>query len=673
MKNLNKAKKEINRLKRVISHHNRRYYVLNQPEISDSEYDKLMQRLKDLEQKYPKLKSADSPTQRVGGEPQKKFKQVKHRIPMLSLDNAYSFEEVEEWSQRVVKGLRQKEKTNYITELKFDGVSAAFRYRNRNFSLGATRGDGQTGDDITLNLRTVRTVALKLKPSKECPVAQTLEVRGEVYMERKNFQKLNKERKKKGQALFANPRNATAGSLKLLDSKISAKRNLKNVIHSFGLLEKGKEFSTHWEFLQAARAWGLHVSPHSRLCKDIDQVIAECAKWQKLRETLPYDIDGMVIKVNDLGQQRRLGRTLKSPRWALAYKFPAQQVTTILKEIKVQVGRTGVLTPVAILKPVKCAGVTIARATLHNFDEIKRLGVHIGDRVIMERAGEVIPKIIKIAKREGKKKEGPFRIPRHCPVCAGKIIKEKQEEVAYRCPNPLCPAQLERGLMHFASRQAMDIEGMGQAVVEQLVKRKLIKDFADIYRLTKEKLLKLDLFAKKKAESLFKAIEKSKSQPLSRLLYALGIRHVGEKAAFVLANKFASIDKLSQATPAQLKDIPEIGPIMTEAVVEFFKSSQGKELIKELKEAKLNMSEPIVKSGAQSLAGKTFVFTGELQGFTRSQVQRLVQERGGDFSSSVSSKTDFVVAGEAPGSKYEQAKKLNLQIISEKEFKKIIK
>ena len=670
---MKKVKKEIGNLRQQICHHDHRYFVLNQPEISDSEYDKLMRRLKGLEEKHPQFKTSDSPTQRVGGEPLKEFKHLKHRIPILSLDNAYSFDEVKDWVQRVHKGLTRGEKVEYVTELKFDGISATFTYKDGKFTLGASRGDGQSGDDITANLKTIRTVALRLTSREKYPFPENLEVRGEVYMDRRDFERLNEGRKKRAKPLFANPRNATAGSLKLLDPKITAERKLKNYIHSFGLLEKGKKFSTHWEFLQTAGVWGLRVNPYNRLCKNVDQAIAECQKRQKIRESLPYDIDGMVIKVNSLEQQKKLGSTLKSPRWAIAYKFPAQQATTVLKEIKVQLGRTGVLTPVAILKPVECGGVTITRSTLHNFDEIRRLGVHIGDRVIVERAGEVIPKIVKVVKSMRKGKEMPFRIPLHCPVCGGKIIKEREEEVAYRCPNPLCPAQLERGLVHFASRQAMDIEGLGVSAVEQLVKKKLVKDFAGIYTLEKEQLLKLDLFAEKKAESLLSAIEKSKMQPLSRLLFALGIRHVGEKAAYVLANKFDSIDSLSQASQDELQNIPEVGPIMAKSIVEFFKSPQVRQLIGKLKKAKVKMHQPIIKQRAQILAGKTFVFTGELKTFTRAQAQRLVQQLGGNLSSSVSKICDFVVAGANPGSKYARAKKISVKVIDEADFKRMIK
>lgn len=671
MSELNKIKKEINRLREDIRHHDHRYYVLNEPEVADAEYDQLMRELKSLEEKHPNLKSFDSPTQRVGENPVKGFKPVKHKLPMLSLDNAYTFTEIKAWAKRVYKGLAG-EKVEYITELKFDGTSASFNYQNGSFIFGLSRGDGRAGDDISSNLKTIRTVSLKLIPSKEYPVPEDIEVRGEVYMEANDFARLNKERAGKGENLFVNPRNAAAGSLKLLDPKVTAGRNLKNVIHSFGYLGPARTFSTHGQFLAAAKSWGLRISPHSKLCSSIEQAIEECQRWEKKRHSLDYEIDGMVVKVNDLSQQRRLGHTAKSPRWAIAYKFLAQQATTILKKIDVQLGRTGVLTPVAILEPVECGGVTISRATLHNFDEISRLDARIGDRVILERAGEVIPKIIKVVKsvRQGRPKA--FCIPAHCPVCKGKIVKEKEQEVAYRCPNPLCVAQLERGLIHFACRTAMDIEGMGRAAVEQLVEKKLIKNFADIYTLTEEKLLQLDLFAQKKAEGLVVAIKKSKQQPLSRLLFGLGIRHVGQKAAYVLAHKFGSLDKLREARQDELQDIAEVGPIMAGSIAAFFRSHQAKDLIDAFKKAKLSMREPITSGGHRDLAGKIFVFTGELRDFTRIQAQELVRELRGNYSSGVSKNTDFLVTGKGPGSKYNQAKKLNIKIINETEFRKML-
>jgi len=673
MSDLQKIKKEINELRDEIRHHDYRYYVLSHPEVSDTEYDKLMRKLKNLEEKYPQFKDINSPTQRVGEKPLKGFKQIKHQVPMLSLENAYSFDEVEAWVKRVHKGLGKGKRVEYVTELKFDGTSASFTYQQGSFAFGVSRGDGQSGDDISSNLRTVRSVALKFISSKKYPIPSGIEVRGEVYMEHRDFAHLNKEREKAGEPLFVNPRNAAAGSLKLLDPKVTAGRNLKNYVHSFGYLGKTITFSTHWEFLTAAKSWGLRISPHSKLCSNIDQVIAECKRWQKKKEALSYDIDGIVIKVNDISQQKKLGATAKSPRWAIAYKFPAQQATTVVKDINVQVGRTGVLTPVAILKPVECGGVTISRSTLHNFDEIKRLDVRMGDRVVLERAGEVIPKIIKVVKSVRTARLKSFQIPSRCPVCRGKIVKEKEEEVAYRCPNPLCSAQLERGLMHFASRGALDIEGMGQVVVEQLVKTRLAKDFADIYTLTKDDLLNLEFFAEKKANALVSAIVKSKNQPLARLLFALGIRHVGEKAAFVLANKFGSMDKLQRATEGQLCNIAEIGPIMASSIVSFFKSTQARQLLKKLKEAKVNMAQVPSKSVSGELNGKTFVFTGQMKTLNRNQAQRLVQELGAKYSSAVSQNTDFVVAGENPGSKYQQAKELKVKIINEAEFKRLLK
>ncbi|MFH1245044.1 MAG: NAD-dependent DNA ligase LigA [Candidatus Omnitrophota bacterium] len=673
MNTLNKVKKEIDQLREIIRHHDQRYYGLNDPEVSDTEYDRLMRRLKKLEEAHPQLKTADSPTQRVSETPLEHFQQVKHRLPMLSLDNVYSLEELKEWDKRVQKGLEQRQEVEYVVELKLDGTSAAFIYQQGKFILGASRGDGQTGDDITANLKTIRTAALTLIPGREHPLPETLEVRGEVYMERGDFEQLNAQRKKEGELLFVNPRNAAAGSLKLLDSRITAQRRLKSFIHSFGFLEGPEQFQTHWEFLQTAREWGLCVNPHKKLCRDISEVMAECGRWQEKRAELPYEIDGMVIKVNSFLQQKRLGWTMKSPRWAVAYKFPARQATTVLKKIDVQVGRTGVLTPVAILEPVECGGVTIQRATLHNFEEIRRLDAREGDRVIIERAGEVIPKIVKAVQSARAGTEKRFKIPEICPVCAAKVDKEKEEEVAYRCSNPLCPAQLERGIEHFASRAAMDIEGMGPAVVEQLVAEQMVRDFADIYALTKEQLLQLELFGEKKAQSLVEAIAKSKKQPFSRLLFALGVRHIGEKAAYLLAGRFGSLEKLSRATAQELEAISEIGPVVAGSIIDFFHHPQTKKLMEKLKEAGLNLSEPVSSQVNRSLEGKTFVFTGELQDFSRKEAQRLVRSLGGDFSSQVSKDTDFLVAGADPGSKYNKARELGLKIINEAEFKRMLK
>ncbi len=672
MAKLEEVKRKVEKLREEIRHHDYRYYVLNQPEISDREYDDLVKKLEELEKKHPQLITPDSPTQRVGEKPLIGFKTVRHRVAMLSLDNTYSSQEIEEWDRRVHKGLPGG-KVEYIVELKIDGVGVSLTYERGIFLVGATRGDGVTGDDITQNLKTIKSIPLRFLTTDSSQLPDLIEVRGEVFMERDDFEKLNAEKKKKSEALFANPRNAAAGSLKLLDSRLTAGRKLNCFIHSFGTLEGGKVYKTHWEFLQSAKRLGLRVNPEIKLCKNINEVVRYCENWENKRGKLGYEIDGMVIKVNSLPQQKRLGYTMKSPRWAIAYKFPAQQATTTLEDIVLQVGRTGVITPVAMLKPVECAGVTISRATLHNFDEIKRLDVRIGDRVIVERAGEVIPKIVKVVESVRKGRREIFKVPEKCPECGGRITKEKEEEVAYRCINPSCPAQLERGLVHFASRNAMDIEGFGESVVEQVVRNGLVKDFAGIYSLRKEDFLKLELFAEKRAQNLLDAIEKSKERPLARPLFALGIRHVGEKAAETLAEEFGSLDGLMEATEEELERIPEVGPALAASVREFFKQKEIRILIDKLKKAGLKLEQEKVKKGPQVLAGKTFVFTGELKGYSRSEAEELVKDLGGKASSLVSKQTSYVVVGESPGSKYGKAKALGVPIISEEQFEKLIK
>src|SRR3989338_8414549 len=662
-------KKRIENLRQKMRHHDYMYYVLSQPEISDKEYDGLMRELKALEEKYPEFKSDDSPTVRVSGGILEGFQKVKHKQKMLSLDNTYSFAELKDWAQRVHKGLGNEKKIEYVVEIKIDGVSANITYKKAKLIIGATRGDGETGEDATQNIKTIRAIPLVLM-GKDAP--DFMEIRGEVYMERRDFQVLNKERQKQEEVLFANPRNAAAGSLKLLDTNIAAERRLSFYAHSLGEY-KGKDVPTQWEFFRQLKEWGVRTNPHSRLCKDLDAVLDYCQDWQEKREKITYEIDGIVVKVNSLAQQKRLGFTLKSPRWAVAYKFPAKQVTTKLLNIAVQVGRTGVITPVAQLEPKECGGVTIKHSTLHNFDEIKRLGVKIGDRVVLERAGEVIPKIIKVVEsvRTGKEKE--FKVPQKCPVCHSRITKEKEEEVAYRCINPSCPAQIERGLTHFASRLAMDIEGMGVAVVAQLVNKGLVRDFADIYSLKKEDLLKLELFKEKKAENLLEAINKSKQRPLSRLIYGLGIRHVGEKAAYVLAQRFRTLDNLKRAKLQDFDAVYEIGEVMAESIIKFFRNESTQKLWKKLEDAGLNLEEKVASVKKSALTGKLVVFTGELKDFSRKQSENIVREMGGNASSSVSQNTDFLVAGENPGSKYEKAKKLGIKIIAEKEFKEMIR
>ena len=658
-------KKKIESLREKIRHHDYLYYMQDRPSISDKEYDDLMRQLKALEEKHPQFKSDDSPTVRVGGGILEGFKTVKHKQKMLSLDNTYSFDELKDWDERIHKGLGPGKKVEYVVELKIDGVSANITYERGKLAIGATRGDGATGEDVTQNIKTIRAIPLSLR-GKDIP--GFIEIRGEVYMDKKELNTLNKEREKLGEVLFANPRNAASGSLKLLDTNIVASRRLNFFAHSLGEY-RGAGISTQWEFFTKLKEWGVRTNPESKLCKYLDEVITYCNAWQGKRDKLNYEIDGMVIKVNDILEQKRLGFTLKSPRWAVAYKFPARQATTEVLKINVNVGRTGVITPTAELKPVECGGVIIKHATLHNFDEIERLNIKEGDSVLIERAGDVIPKVVKVVESRGKKS---FPIPRTCPVCSGKVIKEKKEDVAYRCINPNCPAQLERELLHFSSRTAMDIEGMGEAAVNQLVQLKLVKNVADIYKLKAEDLLKLELFKNKKVNNLLSAIQKSKSQPLSRLLYALGIRHVGEKAAYVLAKQFKTLDNLLAVRKEELDGIYEVGPVLARSIADYFSQITTKKIIEELRKAGLNFKEASTQAKPTALAGKTIVFTGELKNYSRSQAQDLVRSSGGNASSSVSKNTDFVVAGENPGSKYDTAKKLGVKVIDEKEFARLL-
>ncbi|MCM8809164.1 MAG: NAD-dependent DNA ligase LigA [Candidatus Omnitrophica bacterium] len=659
----NKSPKErIEELVKLIDYYNYMYYVENNPVISDYEYDQLYKELVELEEKYPEYKLPNSPTQRVGGQVLEGFRTVAHRIPMLSMDNTYSADELREFDDRV-KRMADVKNIDYVVELKYDGVAVSLHYENGKFIFGVTRGDGFRGDDITENLKTVKTLPLTIKYN------QPIEVRGEVYMRKDDFEKLNEERKEKGEVLFANPRNATAGSLKLLDPKIVAQRNLQIFIYQ-GFLNNG--LKTHWEVLNFLKDIGFPISPYRKLCKNIEQVIEYCNEWQEKRFSLPYNIDGMVIKVNSLDLQRTLGTTTKSPRWAVAYKFPPEQVSTVVKDVIVQVGRTGTLTPVAILEPVIVSGTTVSRATLHNFDEIKRLGVKIGDRVFVEKSGEIIPKVVKVIPeaRTGKEKDIP--IPEFCPVCGSKVVKDV-EEVAIRCPNIRCPAQVKERIIHFASRDAMDIEGLGEKWVNIFVDNGLLSDYGDIYYLKYEDLINIERMGDKSVKNLLNAIEKSKTRPFANLIYALGIRHIGIHASEILADEFNSIDQLKDATIERLSSISEIGPIMAESIVEFFSNQENLKVIEKLKKAGVKMEKEKLEEKKDILSGLTFVITGTLENYSRNEIQNYIKKLGGKVTDSVSKKTDYLICGKEPGSKLQKAQQLGVKIISEQEFEQLVK
>ncbi|MCF7870181.1 MAG: NAD-dependent DNA ligase LigA [Candidatus Omnitrophica bacterium] len=660
---LDKIKSQISKIRKKIREADYCYYIQNEPKTSDKEYDNLLKSLESLEKKYPQLITPDSPTQRVSGELLKEFPAVKHKKKMLSLDNTYSIEELEEWEKRMKRVLKKDIAFSYLCELKIDGISCSLNYQNGRLIRGLTRGDGQKGEDVTANIKTIHSVPLKLR--KKYP--KSLEVRGEIYINKKDFEKLNSQRLKNGENPFANPRNAAGGSLKLLNPNLVAKRNLKCFIHSFGWVE-GCNFGSQQEFFEKITKWGLRTQKENKLCKNLRQVIDYCTHFQQKRDSLNYEADGVVIKVNGLDLQKKLGSTQKSPRWAVAYKFPAIRKTTKVKNMEFGVGRTGIITPVAILKPIRCGGATIKRATLHNFDEIKRLGVKIGDTVLIERAGDVIPKIIKVINSKRNGKEKPIIKPKKCPICKEAVEKE---EVYLFCLNPNCPSKLKRSLVHFAGRRAMDIEGMGESLIEELVNRRTIHNISDIYKLTKKDLLALPLFKEKKANNIIESISKSKEQSLSNLLFGLGIPQVGQKAANTLAGHFKSLNKITHLKKEDFEKINEIGPIMAESIVKFFSQKSVNKTLKEFKKLGLAPKKEQDKKSNQ-LNGKTFVFTGQLSNFSRNQAQKEVERLGGRWSSTVSSKTDFLVAGDNPGSKYSQAKEKKVKILSENNFLKLI-
>ena len=665
--NLKDAAKKAEKLKHQIRHNDYLYYVLDQPEISDLEYDKLLKELTSLEKKYHSLIAADSPTQRVSGAASAAFSRIKHSVPMLSLDNTYNSDEIKDWEKRLLK-IIGNEKYEFTVEPKIDGVSLNLIYENGVLAKAATRGDGETGEDVTLNAKTIRSIPLRLLGGKPPAI---MEVRGEVYIDRKDFKKINHELSAKQEATFANPRNAAAGSLRQKNPSVTALRPLKFFVHSYGKIEGAVKFDKHSDFIDYCKGLGLRAPEQSRTCGSIEEVIELETSLEKTRETLPYEIDGIVIKVNSLRQQQKAGFTMKSPRWAIAFKFPAKQMTTRVLDIRLQVGRTGTITPVADLEPVGIAGVTVSRATLHNFDEIERLDIRVGDTVVVERAGDVIPEVVKviISKRNGTEKKAA--IPKDCPACGGTVRKLKDVDVAYKCINPSCSAQLEAGLVHFASRNAMDIEGFGEAVVRQLVGNGTVKNFADIYKITKEDLLKLEFFADKKADNLLSAIQKSKTQPLSRLLFGLGIPNIGEKAAGILAETYKNLGNLIHVKTVELAEIYEFGPVTAESVNCFFGQDSVIKIIEELEKLEVNMIEPESGKPSGILNGKSFIFTGELKGYSRNEAHAMVKRLGGSISSGVSKNTDYVIAGEKPGSKYAKAKALGIHILNEEDFTKM--
>jgi DNA ligase (NAD+) len=662
------AKKRIEKLREEINFHNHRYYVLDDPAISDAEYDQLMRELESLEKQFPHLITPTSPTQRVGAPPLEKFEEVRHTIPMLSLANAFEEEEVKEFDGRVKRFLGTTRDIEYCVELKMDGVSIELVYEDGHFTTGSTRGDGFVGENVTQNLKTIKSIPMTLIPRGGETPPPRLEVRGEVYLPIKAFQELNLKREKSGEPVFANPRNAAAGSLRQLDSSITAQRPLD--IYCWGIGQvTGRTFSTHWDLLEGLKTWGFKINPIRRRFKSIGEVLEYHREMGELREKLPYEIDGVVIKVNSLSLQETLGTIARSPRWALAFKFQPKQVTTKILDIIVNVGRTGALTPTAVLEPVHVGGVTVSSATLHNQDEIDRKDVRIGDTVVVQRAGDVIPEVVKVIPEKRTGKEKKYRLPDRCPVCGSEVDRPEGEAVA-RCTGIACPAKLKETIIHFASRDALNMEGLGEKIVEQLVDKGLIKDYADLFALTLDDILKIERMGPKLANNILTAIQKSKKTSLERLIYALGILHVGEHIARLLVREFPTLDDLSRASIEELKDVNGIGKEIASSIVKFFHQSQNQKVIQKLKdlgvEYPVQAAHPQVKD--RKWEGRTFVFTGALKTLSREEAESKVETLGGRVSSSVSKKTDFVVVGEEPGSKYEKAKELRVKILSEEEF-----
>ena len=662
-------RKEAEEFREKIRRHEYLYYVEDSPEISDAAFDRLMNRLKEIEAAHPELATPDSPTVRVGGTPREGFTTVRHARPMLSLDNAFSYDALRDWDRRVREGTGRKD-IEYIAEHKFDGLSISLQYEAGVLARGVTRGDGTTGEDVTPNVKTVRSIPLRLDDAtvKKLKLGRSFEVRGEILMTRKAFEALNRQQEETGGKIFVNARNSAAGSLRVLDPVITAHRKLD--FFAYYLYVDGKApFAKHSDSLEALKKLHFRASDDWKLSDGIEAVIKYCESWDAKREKLAYEIDGVVIKVNSTALQNELGFTAKAPRWAIAYKYPARQETTVVNDIIVQVGRTGTLTPVAVLEPVQVGGVTVSRSTLHNMDEIERLGLQIGDTILIERAGEVIPHVLKVVK-EGKNRRA-FRMPTKCPEC-GSAIHKAEGEVAYRCVNAACPAKRKESLLHFAGRHAMDIDGLGEKIVDQLVDEGLVKDVADLYSLKLEQVANLERMAEKSAQNLLDEIAASKKQPLSRLIYALGMRFVGEPTGQLLAENFGSLEELEEAKPEDLEKVAEVGPKVSEAIVEFFSEPANRKLIKKLHAAGVRPTAEKREIKSQKFTGKSFVFTGALQRRSREEASEVVQQHGGKLSGSVSKKTDYVVVGTDPGSKYDKAKELGVTVLTESEFEKLI-
>ncbi len=668
------VQERIKRLREEIDYHNYRYYVLDSPVISDEEYDALMQELLELEERYPETITPDSPTQRVGAPPSEKFKPVPHSIPMLSLDDAFTRAEVLEFDIRIKKflGLPDDFVIEYTVEPKMDGLAVELVYEDGVLKSGSTRGDGITGEDVTANIRTIKSVPLRLI-SRNLPPPSLLEARGEVYMEKEAFRRLNQEREKRGQPPFANPRNAAAGSLRQLDPSVTAQRPLDIYFYGIGLV-KGHLFKTQWEILSTLKKWGLRTNPMARKLQGIRAAINYHEKMAEKRPELPYEIDGIVIKVNSLELQHKLGSKTRSPRWAIAYKFEAAQAITRIRDIILSVGRTGAVTPVAIMEPVRVGGVTVSRATLHNQDEIRRKDIRIGDWVIIRRAGDVIPEVVKPLKERRTGAEKVFQMPDRCPVC-GHRLEKGEDEAVWRCPNPDCFPRLVKRIAHFVSKPAMDIEGLGPKVVEQLVTAGIIRDIPDIYHIQKSDLLSLEGFGERSAQNLIDAIEASKKVSLSRFLFALGIRHVGEVTAQLIADHFGNLDAIMDASEEDFLTIKGIGPEVAKSIASWFQDTKNRKLVQKLRDSGIVIQEQFAtkdERGHGPVKGRSFVFTGTLSSMARSRAKELVKEMGGRVMSTVGKNTDYVVAGKNPGSKYLKAQEMGITILTEDQFLNMI-